>query len=268
MHGSLAPRTDPRAALVAWRRSIPYTQGEVSALFRVSRQAVGNWETGRARVPAQVQRRLRVEGWLQGKTWALWEPAHDTWLRTHGGEWPIAELARRLSAAFGIPRTRGAVQSRLHRLQESALVRDLLTVKQTAALCGVTARTITLWVDRGWLCLPAWTATRRANQPWTIPPAALLRFCDAHAAQLDPAQMAPGRYQQVAVLAQRRDHWLSLAEAAAYRGTARLVLWRGIQAGRLPAVRQPRRGKRGFRWVVRARDLAAFLRAREQRRVA
>jgi predicted DNA-binding transcriptional regulator AlpA len=257
------PARDPATALRAWRHAAGYTGTEAGALFGVSKSAIGWWETGRAAVPARVRRLLIREGWLlPAKLWTAWTAEHDAWLDAHSGRWPLPVLAAQLSAAFGIVRTESAVRSRLKKHGASALVANLLTCAQVAAYCGVAGRTPHLWCARGWLRLPAWSAQRPRNAPWAVPPATLRRFCDEHAAQLNPALMPPSPYRAIVVAAQRRDHWLSIPLASAYSGLSRHQLWRAIRAGRLPAVRQPTASRRGVAWAVRARDLETYRRGR------
>jgi transcriptional regulator with XRE-family HTH domain len=251
------PTRDPREALIAWRESIPYTQAEVGALFGVSKAAVGWWETGRGRVPRRVRARLRAEGYLTGR-WAPWTEDHDAWMRAHVGTYPLPELAARLTAAFGVPRSPLAVYKWLRIHGESAQVVGLLTRTQIAALCGTSPPTVKRWVERGLLQPPPWA---QSCGMWAVPPAALHAFIDAHAVQLTVAAMPPSPFRDQAAAIWTRERWLDSRAAIRYAGVSQSTFCLWASSGALPAVRQYREGA-GFAYMVRARDLAAFLRRR------
>ncbi len=251
---------DPRAALVAWRASTGYSQTEVGALFGVTGKCVGNWEQGRARVAQPVQTQLRIEGWLAHKRWTFWEPEHDTWLRDHAGEWPLFELATRLTAAYSVYRSPWAVESRVRRLGLSVWTRALLTRSQIAYYCGVDAQTVRHWVDRGWLRLPAWTP-RSPQGNWAVPPAVLDAFIADYAVHLKVAQMPASRYRAQVAAQWARARWLSVDHIMAHLGVHRATVCRWITRGALPATRQLRQG--AYAYQVRVRDFAAFLKQRE-----
>ncbi len=251
---------DPREALVAWRASTGYSQTAVGALFGVSKQGVGNWETGRARVPTRVRRLLKTEGWLISER-ARWTPDEDAWLLAHVGTWPEVEVVTRLNIRFGNARTRGAVERRVQHVHHTSLaVVGLLNRDQIARLCGVGRQMVWAWAERGWLELPSWSRRGMRGQ-WAVPPAVLEAFIAQHAVQLHPADMLPSPYQQQAAAIWARERWLSVSQVAAHAGACMRIVREWIAGGALPAVRQMRRGR--FWWMIRARDLAAFLQQRE-----
>jgi excisionase family DNA binding protein len=256
----MTPTRDPRAALIAWRKSVPYTQPEVAELFGVSKGAVGWWESARCRVPARVQALLRREGWLAHKRWYYWTAEHDTWLCAHAGQWPLRELAARLTAACGIPRSPAAVQARAYRLGLSTEPCALLTRDQISQLCGVDAQTVRHWACRGWLRIPSWTPRDRRTH-WAIPPATLMTFVRDYAIHLRVERMPPSPYREIVAREWARAHWLSVEQLAAHLGVHRATVCRWIVRGQLPAARQHGRGQTAY-WV-RARDYAAFLKQRE-----
>ncbi len=251
---------DPREALIAWRHSVPYTQTDVAALFKVSKGAVGWWESGRCRVPARVRRLLKTEGWLISER-ARWTPDEDAWLLAHVGTWPEAEVVTRLNVRFGNERTRGAVERRVQHVHHISLaVVGLLNRDQIARLCGVGRQMVWAWAERGWLDLPPWSRRGTRGQ-WAVPPAVLEAFIAQHAVQLHPAAMPPSPYQQQAAAIWARERWLSVSQVATHAGVCMRVARAWIAAGALPATRQMRRGR--FWWMIRARDLATFLKQRD-----
>lgn len=253
--------TDPAVALRAWRASTGYTCREAGAVFGVSRDAVRQWEHGICRVPKRVQAQLRREGWLVGaKSWMRWSPEEITWILDHVGQWPLAEVARRLSAHYGVPRTPSACEHILSHHRRPPTPTTLLTRKQIARLCGVAPQAVQRWVGRGWLVLPEWSL-RGVRGHWAVPPAALTAFITTHAVQLDPAAMPPSPYQMHALACWRAARWLTMDQATLMAGRGRSTLRRAIYRGDLPAVRKLRAHQAW--WMIRARDLAAFLRQRE-----
>lgn len=251
---------DPRAALLAWRQAIGYSQGEVGALFGVTKGGVGMWETGRCRVPPRVQTQLRREGWLAPR-WARWTEEHDAWMQAHVGAYPLRELAARLTAAFGIPRSALAVYKWLRVHGESAQVDGLLTRAQIATLCGTSPPTVKRWVDRGLLQPPPWA---QSSGMWAVPPAVLHAFIEAHAVQLTVAAMPPSRFRAQAAAIWARERWLDSQAAMRYAGVSQSTFCLWALSGALPTVRQYRDGA-GFAYMVRARDLARFVRNRQRR---
>lgn len=295
---------DPRAALLAWRQATGYSQTEVGVLFGVTKSGVGQWERGRVAVPARVCARLRAERWLSApkrgpwrplnhdplcppgtckscgkrRAWAdpahrrphrqnAWESEHDAWLVTHAGAAPYAELARRLTAAYGQPRTPGAVRVRMGVLGLSRQV-ALLTAKQVAYYLGVSDATVIHWVQRGWFALPAWAYQRHPRGgPYAISPEAVEACIALRAWRLDPAQMPASRYQHLAAAIWARERWLTTPQAARYAGVSPLTVCRWVRVGHLHATRRPMpRGH--YRLLIRARDLTTWLRTREQRGAA
>ncbi len=252
--------TDPRAALVAWRLSTGYSQTEVGALFHITGKAVGNWETGRARVPRRVQAQLRAEGWL-GRQSPRWTPEQDAWLLDHAGTAPTVTLADGLAAHFGVQRTPMAVQNRLYQYGQSRQVAGRFTRAQIARLCGVSPPTVTTWVRRGWLPLsPDAQAVQRGI--WTVTPAALHAFISEYAVHLDPATMPPGVYRNLAAAVWARERWLSPAVVAQHVGVHHATVCGWIHAGLLPAIRRQHHTA-PIAYAIRTRDLMAFLKQRE-----
>lgn len=262
---TLSATRDPREALQGWIASTGYSYREVGELFGVTKDGSRQWARGVVRVPARVQQRLQVEGWL-APFCPRWTPEDDAWLREHAGQWPLPELAARLSAVYGVPRTPAAVKTRAARLDVSIRVHQLLTRAQVGYFCGVFPSTVGDWVTQGWLVLPSWSR-HGTKCEWAVPPSALEAFIQDHAIRLDPSRMPPSRYRTLAESRWLQERWLTLDQVAAHLATHRTTIWNWIQGGRLPATLRPQRKGRA-KWVIRARDLAAFVRAREQRRTA
>lgn len=289
---------EPREALISWRQSTGYSQGEVGALFKVSKSAVGWWETGRARVPARVQRRLAAEGWLpalpqprriplqhnplcapdagcrscgmrraRARTphwrpkYNAWTTEHHDWLRVHAGEASIPELARRISVAFGIARTDRSLHFQAWRIGISLLTAHL-TVDRVAYYCGVHRSTVMNWVRWGWLDLPDWVQNRPRNGDIVIPRETLEVFVQRCAHHLIPSRMPRSPYQQIVAACWAKARWLTTVEVARYTGVHPRTVARWLAEGRCPGQQAHRQGTKRI-WLVRARDLSAWLRQRE-----
>lgn len=250
---------DPREALIAWRQSTGYSNREAGAVFGVSRDAMRQWCVGLVRVPQRVRARLRAEGYL-ARRWEPWAPEHDVWLATHRDQYPMPELAVQISAAFGIPRTESGLRQHLQNCgQDTYTSAALLTSERVAALCAVSRPTVRRWVEDGWLAVPSWSR-RGGCAPWAVPPTVLRVFVEEYAVHLQPDRMPPSPYREIVAAAWERHRWLDAAAASRYAGVNRRQIAEWCHAGRLPAVYQRRRHH--VAWVMRARDLAAFLRDR------
>jgi hypothetical protein len=291
---------DPRAALVAWRESIPYTQGEVGALFGVCKANVGHWEHGRTRVPTRVQRRLAAEGWLHltpprrqraplhhtplcttpcrscgmRRYWlthrATHPPTHLAWsaeadarLADLARTHTIREMAEDITSAFGIPRSYGAVRFRLAYVLHVQDCARPLTPQLVAYYCGVPKRAVTRWVQAGWL------HSRQAGGiggHHTITADAFAAFLEAGEVWVDWRQMPPSPWRDRAEMLWRRDPLYSLPEAQAWISATARTLRRYCMLGLLPAVRVMKKGGSGVSWRVRRSALMRFLIAPPARR--
>ncbi len=285
---------DPREALVAWRASTGYSQTEVGALFGVTKQGVGNWETGRASVPQRVQARLRREGWLpalprgsQRKRPALnhdplcpptslcrscrsrrsysyrhdrWTPAEEALLVSLAGTIPVVAIGPRLEAAHGSPRTPGAVQRRLHHLGVSGFCGGL-GASTIAYYCGVAHSTVTQWIARRWLHA---TRFRDGQSPWLFTDAQFEAFLREHYAVLQWRQMPASRWRDFVELLWRRDPLYPTPEVARMLGVQPRIVRFWVQRGILAAqwVNGVGQGRQGYR--IRRSVLARFQPPRER----
>jgi hypothetical protein len=114
-----------------------------------------------------------------------WTPREDEIIRG-GSHLATAALRRRLATA-GFRRTQQAVMDRRSGLgigaEERAVAaedRGVLTTGQVAAVFGVTAKTVIIWIEKGWL-----SARRPGLLAWEVGRKALREFVAGHAAHVD-----------------------------------------------------------------------------------
>ncbi len=178
-------------------------------------------------------------------------------LRRLIGTAPLPDVARAISEATGVPRTRNAVAVKCFKLGISTWTR-FLTMSDLERLFGVWQRTIRhYWVEPGLLSARRWDG-RGADPNWWFEPADVERFIRGCPWAYDWRQMARGeRLSHLAEVVNRRDPWLTVRETAPMVGVAPSTIKKWIQRGVVPHRR--RGGVSG--------DGEIMLRAREFREI-
>lgn len=261
-------------AFHAWRLAQGWTKAQLAALFRVSAEAIWQWEhiflparavafmeqgalpprraklrqpahTGGAdcRCPSCRARRAYATSrpWrgAPAPPWDAWTREHEARLRALVGTVELPEIARRLTAEFAVPRTPDAVRVRCTRLGLSTWAQAYSQADLTR-LFGVGHRTITqYWVDGGHLEGRRWPG--RGSAPgWWFEVAAVERFVRACGWLYDWRRMPPGHpLTRLAEVAHQRDPWCRYQDLARYVGLSTAALDRWRARGLIPHRRRP-----------------------------
>lgn len=198
--------------------------------------------------------RLRKDGTPWGRKWREWTAEEEALLRELAGTMSLADLAAKLSAFAGYPRTAEAVRIRAVR-RGISLWRQGWSLRDVEALFRVDHRTIVAWwITPGLLTGERW-AGRGPYESWLFTEAALRQFIVESGYAYNWRRMQPRHpLTALAEVTARRDPWVPYAEAARYVGIASSNLDRWRRRGLVPTQRRFGTGKHG-ELFVRASDL-------------
>ena len=113
------------------------------------------------------------------KSWRRWDPLEDQLLEREASRRTVPWLAKRLN------RSEVAVAMRLKHLRLSRREHDgWFTATELAGCMGVDAKTVTRWIEKGWL-VARHRGTNSPMDPWMIEEAAIRKFVRSHPMAFD-----------------------------------------------------------------------------------
>ena len=173
-----------------------------------------------------------------------WTREQEDALRKMLGAYSPAEIAERLTARFGPPRTKAAVLTRA-RLLGLSTTQDALSQFRVYRIFGVRQHMLYAWVRAG-LLVPA----KQDKHRWWYRPADVERFIREHGWAYDAQSMEPGPYRSLALIQER---WLTIQEAALALRISPNMVSQWMLKGVIPFQRIVRTRVR-----IRARDIPAI----------
>lgn len=195
-------------------------------------------------------------GW--SPPWHAWSDEQSNRLIELAGTRDVSELAACLSREFGVPRTVAAVRIQAKRLSIS-LVRRGYTLRDLEKVFGADHKKIVkFWLEPGYLV--GERCFQRGPHPgWLVSVASLERFVRDYAWAYGVRAMQPGHpMTQLALVAHRRDPWVTREQAAQWVGINKANFSKWLQRGLVPHRRRPGAGARQGHVMVRASDLPAI----------
>ena len=214
-------------------------------------------------------RAARTEARAQGRPWGVrwdfWTREEEDRLRQLAGTVELHRVAEILTAEFGTPRTRNAVDVRCARLGISHWVKGM-SMTELERLFGYDHRAIARnFVDTGLLPARRWSG-RGPNEGWWFEPADVERFIRSYPWLYDWTKMQRGhRLTRIAEMAHRIDPWVTMDVVARHLCLHPAPAKKWLHWGLIPHKRRPVGG--GGQVVVRARDLPAIKAAIDTERV-
>lgn len=173
------------------------------------------------------------------KRWP-WTPNEDAVIVENVPGLPLADLTTLVNRAHGHQHSPRAVEARIYELGLSKKGAATYSVSRLAPILGTHHEKVVRWIERGILAAERWDPSRQAvyrNRPgwWMIRPADVEAFLRAYPWEVDWRAMQAGHpLTLLAQSVQRRDPYLTIAEAARRVGLSVTALWQRIDAGMVP----------------------------------
>lgn len=232
----------------------PVNNADVIRLYRqgltlramAERLGVAHWTSVQQRVHRLMRRGLLDYG---NRSRRPWTAAADAELRGLAGWHTEREIARKLG------RSTTAILIRMKRLGLTREWKGAYTARGTGQIFGVDAKTVVIWIERGYLCGARSQVRCGTTRKWRIEHEAIEDFIRDYAVHYERRRITEPFWRRLADQAASSE-WVSAKIAAVILGCCDETIKRRIRRGLWPAVQVPCGG--GFQWMVRRADLASF----------
>lgn len=234
------PERPARNEADAWTREQNALLYDLAGMVRADEIARRVSEVGPLRTEASVRGQARALGyplrkrWKRLYRWSRWTAPEEQLLRDLAGTVELDEIVRRLNARFGTTRRMEGVRHRMSQLGLSARLRDLIPQHRVLILLGVGKPRLHVWIEAGWLRVAREHTGQGSDLLFHMKD--LEAFVREHPEQLRGRTLSPGPLRAAADMANRRDRWFTVAEAATALGLHPDTVWTKCRAGRVPGV--------------------------------
>ena len=207
---------------------------------------VPHWTSVQQRVHALMRRGLLDYGTRRRRPWTEAEEQELRGLVGWHTEHQIAKLLRRSVDAIHVKTTR---------LGLSREWKGAYTARAVGSIFRVDTKTVTIWMERGYLRGARSTVSCGISRKWRIEHEAIEAFIRDHPEHYERRRITEPFWRRLADQAASSE-WVSAKIAAVILGCCDETIKRRIRRGLWPAVQVPCGG--GFQWMVRRADLASF----------